>query len=161
MIGHGVDTVEFHEPGLQGAPACVPEVAALCWVGYRLVRPPTPALENLVIGKQRLPQFRDAKRSELRRVVRWHFISRYLTWHGGEMTPARWLDLWRSDAALRRMVEETPAYGRWVDVIAATVAAAPLVAMAEEASRFCYGQFGGDPLILRAMHGYMEGEAEI
>lgn len=157
MIGHAIATLEYVEPSLQGrVPASVDIVAGCCWAGFRLLTGETPGVENLLVGKSRLPQFRQAKASELRRVTRYHFRNGEQTWQGDTFTVRQWAARWQDDAALRRFVQPTLAYRKWCDGLAALFHRLPLVACAEEADRFCYGAIGGDPTTLAAMHHYME-----
>lgn len=156
MLGHPIATVLYEERLDASPPECLGEVAAICWAGFRLVRPPEVALENVVLGCRRLPQFRDARRATLSRQMRWHFQGARIEWRGSRLSVEGWRQLWREDAALRRHVLDHPAYSKWLEGLAGVVRSAPLVALAEEAGRHCYGQLGGDPQTLRAMHRFME-----
>lgn len=156
MIGYGIASVEFEEPLAASLPTSLPLIAAACWAGFRLVKAPQPAVENLLLGKKRLPQFRDAKRAELHRLVRYHFYGRKLDWQGKPCTVRQWLVLYQDDAALQQVVKSTVAYGKWLTGLQQKFARIALVALATEDSRSCYGQIGGDAATLRAMHEFME-----
>jgi len=161
MADHAIDSIEFEEADLRARlPECLPVVASLLWAGFRFTRD-SPCLENVLLGKTRLPQFRSAKAAELRRVVRFHFVSRLVFWQGEAMTVGRWVRQWLSDPAMRRTVTAHPAYERWRVGLAEQLQAQPLVALAQESGRNCYGRFGGDRITLEAMHAYMEGERDI
>lgn len=152
----GVATVAYEEPLTGLVPIHLPEIAAIHWVGFRLVPPPECAIENLVVGKTRLPQFKDAKRGELTRLVRLHFLARTIDFSGERLKLGDWVAKWREDAALRRVVTGHAAYGKWIDALTARFQAEPLVAMAEEGKRSCFGQVGGDPATLRDFHRMMD-----
>lgn len=157
MLGHaGIATVSYEEPLDGRVPLHLPEIAAIHWVGFRLVPPPECAIENLLVGKKRLLQFRDAKRSELTRIVRLHFLARRVNFAGEKLRLSEWVTKWREDEALRRTVSAHPAYAKWQEALTTRFLEEPLVAMAEEGGRMCYGRLGGDPVALRAMHGYMD-----
>lgn len=161
MADHALDLVAFEEPDLKAPlPECLPVVASLLWVGFRFAKD-SPCLENVILGKDRLPCFKDAKRSELRREVRFHFISRTVVWNGEAMGPGRWVREWLSDPVLRKTVTAHPAFEKWRAGLAVQLMQEPLVALAEEGGRSCYGRFGGDAFTLREMHGFMDGEKEI
>lgn len=157
--GHGgLATLAYEEPLAGSVPEIghLEEIAACHWVGFRLLPPPELAIENLLVGKTRLPQFKDAKRSELTRILRLHFRARRVDFHGESLRLADWVEKWRHDEVLRRTVRAHPAFARWVEALTARFRDEPLVALAMEGSRSCYGRLGGDPGTLRAMHGYMD-----
>ena len=157
MIKSGIASLEFEEPSLTDrAPASLELIASACWAGFRLLKGEQPSVENLIVGKKRLPQFRDARRSELLRLTRYHFYAEKQTLDGEVITVGMWRDRWNSDPALRRMVTATVAYGKWLAGLRAAFEGVPLVALAEEDSRHCYGVIGGDRQILQAMHQFME-----
>jgi hypothetical protein len=156
MIGTGIQSLVFEEPLGVAVPTCLDVVASACWVGFRLLRPPTPNLENVVMGCRRLPQFKDAKRGNLRREIRWHFHHREVEAFGARMNVLAWRIRWESDAALRRTVMDHPAFAKWHAGLLESFRAQPLVALAQEGPRQCYGAFRGDAETLRAMHGFME-----
>lgn len=156
MIGTGIQSLVFEEPLGVAVPECLNVVASACWAGFRLLRPPTPNLENVVIGCARLPQFKDAKRGQLRREIRWHFHHREVEVFGARMNVLAWRMRWQEDSVLRRTVMEHPAFRKWHAGLLASFQAQPLVALAQEGPRQCYGAFRGDPVTLRAMHGFME-----
>lgn len=156
MIGTGIQSLVFEEPLGVAIPECLDVVASACWSGFRLLRPPTPNLENVVIGCARLPQFKDAKRGALRREIRWHFHHREVTAFGARMNVLAWRIRWQEDAALRRTVMEHPAFAKWHAGLLESFQKQPLVALAQEGPRHCYGALRGDPVTLRAMHGFME-----
>lgn len=155
MLG-GIETLVCEARLGDREPDCLDVVASACWVGFRLVRPPSACLENVVIGCARLPQFKDAARASLRRELRWHFSAKKVTAFHDTFGVNGWARRWREDAALRRTVTDHPAFGKWRDGLAASLARQPLVALAEEGGRSCYGAFGGDARTLAAMHGFME-----
>lgn len=157
MIGIGIRTLEYEEPLDANPPRCLREIAALLWAGFRLV----PAsreinFENVVVGKKRLTQFRDAKRLELTRFVRWHFDGRTIVWDGDPMRLDQWRELWRDNTILQHMVQATPAYDKWLAGLTDRVVKAPLVALAMEEGRACFGRVGGDAETLRDFHLMME-----
>lgn len=156
MIGIGIRTLEYEEALGANPPACLPEVAALMWAGFRLVPSPEINFENVVVGKRRLPQFRQAKRMELTRFVRWHFDGREIEWSGERMTLHQWREMWQGNDVLHAMVRATPAYWKWHDGLALRVVNAPLVALAVEDGRACFGKLGGDAATLRDFHLMME-----
>lgn len=156
MIGYGIETLTFEEPLAVEIPACLEVVASACWVGFRLVPHPQPCLENVVTGCDRLPKFRDAKRSGLRREMRWHFRAGRVAAFGDTFGVAGWRARWLADAALRRTVLDHPAYAKWHAGLLESYRRQPLVALAVEGNRACYGQFHGDAVTLGAMHRYME-----
>jgi hypothetical protein len=156
MIGYGIETLTFEEPLAVEIPACIETVAACCWVGFRLVPSPQPSLENVVTGCSRLPQFRDAKRSQLRREMRWHFRAAKVTAYGATHSVRSWRARWETDEALRRSIKAHPAFAKWHAGLLESYRKQPLVALATEGSRACYGAFGGDREKLGAMHGFME-----
>lgn len=156
MIGIGIRTLEYEESLSADPPRCLGEVAAALWAGFRLIPATQVNFENVVVGKRRLPQFRDAKRMELTRYVRWHFDGRSITWDGEAMTLRDWVAMWRETPDLRSMVQAHPAYGKWRDGLAANVRRAPLTCLAQEDGRACFGRVGGDPAALADFHRMME-----
>lgn len=156
MIGRGIQTLIFEEGLSVEIPASLEVVASACWVGFRLLRPPQVSLENVVLGCARLPQFKDARRSSLRREMRWHFQARQVEAFHDRFTVPGWRARWESDAALRATVRAHPAYGKWHAGLLENLRRAPLVALATEGSRQCYGKLRGDAETLRAMHTFME-----
>lgn len=156
MIGYGIETLVFEEPLSVEVPACLEIVASSCWVGFRLLPPPQPSLENVVLGCQRLPQFKDARRSQLRREMRWHFRAARVTAFGDTFGLAGWRKRWLDDAALRKIVKDHPSFPKWHAGLLESYRRQPLVALATEGSRQCYGKFRGDAATLGAMHGFME-----
>lgn len=157
MIGHGITSLEFEEPDRSARiPESLELIAAACWVGFRLLRKPQAGIENLLVGKQRLGQFRQAKKAEVRRVIRYHFYSRKVEFLGDSMTLGQFRDRWESDVTLRDVVRDHPAFEKWRVGLAGIFAGLPLVAMASEENRFCYGRFGGDPFTLSEMNRMME-----
>lgn len=156
MIGIGIRTVEYEEALEANPPRCLVEVSALMWAGFRLIPADQVNFENVVVGKRRLPQFRDAKRMELTRFVRWHFDGREITWDGDPMKLSEWRELWKDNPILQNMVQATPAWRQWYDGLAERVAKAPLTALAMEDGRACFGRIGGDPATLRDFHLMME-----
>ena len=157
MRGHtGLATLAYEEP-LDGRVSLhLPEIAAIHWVGFRLLQPPECAIENLLVGKKRLPQFKDAKRSELTRILRLHFIARRVKFAGEDLRLTDWVTKWREDDVLRRTVTAHPSFPKWIDALTTRFLDEPLVALAEEGSRSCFGKLGGDATTLRAMHGFMD-----
>jgi hypothetical protein len=156
MIGYGLETLVFEEPLAVEIPGCLNVVASACWVGFRLVPPPQPRLENVVIGCKRLPQFKDAKRSSLRREMRWHFQAMRVRAFDDVFGVTGWRHRWESDEALRRLVMAHPAFEKWRSGLLASLRSQPLVALAREGGRVCYGKLRGDAETLAAMHGFME-----
>ena len=156
MIGFGIETLTFEEPLTVDVPDCIEVIASACWVGFRLVKAPDACLENVVLGCKRLPQFKDAKRAQLRREMRWHFRAAKVTAFGDTFGLAGWRKRWLSDAALRKMVMEHPTFPKWHAGLLESYRRQPLVALATEGSRQCYGKFRGDAGVLSAMHGFME-----
>ena len=156
MIGHGIESLIFEEPLGVEIPLSLEVVASACWVGFRLVRPPTPSLENVVLGCKRLPQFKDARRASLRREMRWHFQTRRITAFGDTFGVRGWQKRWEADATLRKTAREHPAFAKWHAGLLTALQSQPLVALATEGSRQCYGKFRGDVETLQAMHGFME-----
>lgn len=153
----GVVTIESEEAfPITDPPRCLDEIAALLWAGYRLLRPPRVNCEHVLVGKNRLPQFRDAKRSELTRLLRWHFQGARRPWRGEELGARDWLERWRSDPVLREHARNHPTYDRWRAGLANQIAKTPLACQAIESTRTCYGRIGGDPETLRAFHHMME-----
>ena len=147
----------YEEPLSARVPTHLDEIAATCWVGFRFLSAPAIAIENVIVGKSRLPQFRDAKQGELTRLLKIHFKAARPIYEGESLRLADWIAKWRGDAALRRIVKSHPAYDKWLAGLARRFTDEPLVAMAEEDGRSCYGRLGGDAETLRAMHGFMEG----
>lgn len=157
MLGHaGIATLAYEEPLGDRLPRHLAEIAAVHWVGFRLVPPPECAIENLIVGKKRLPQFRDAKRGELTRILRLHFLARRVTFADESLRLMEWVEKWRGDDILRHFVTGHPAFEKWMAALAARFDEEPLVAMAEDGNRCCFGRIGGDPAMLRAFHGLME-----
>lgn len=156
MIGYAIETLTFEEPLTADIPASLEIVASACWVGFRLVPAPQPSLENVVIGCKRLPQFKDAKRAQLRREMRWHFRASKVSAFGDVFGVAGWRQRWLSDAALRKMVLAHPSFPKWHAGLLSSYREQPLVALATEGTRLCYGKFRGDATTLAAMHGFME-----
>lgn len=157
MAGHaGIATLAYEEPLGDRLPQRLAEIAAVHWVGFRLVRPPECAIENLIVGKRRLPEFKDAKRHELTRILRLHFLARRVTFADESLRLCEWVEKWRGDDILRHFVTGHPAFEKWMTVLAKRFEEEPLVAMAEEGGRACFGKIGGDAAMLRAFHGMME-----
>jgi len=67
-----------------------------------------------------------------------------------------WQKRWEADATLRKTAREHPAFAKWHAGLLAALQSQPLVALATEGSRQCYGKFRGDVETLQAMHGFME-----
>ena len=61
-----------------------------------------------------------------------------------------------SDAALRRTVTDHPNYDKWYAGLLQSYRAQPLVALAIESGRSCYGRFHGDEFMLSSFHRMME-----
>jgi hypothetical protein len=156
MIGYAIETLTFEEELVAPVPACLEIVASACWVGFRLVPAPQPCLENVVIGCKRLPQFRDARRASLRHEMRWHFRARKVSAFGDTFGVRAWQTRYESDAALRRTVTEHPNYPKWKAGLLQSYRAQPLVALAIENGRSCYGRFHGDEFMLSSFHRMME-----
>lgn len=152
----GLATLAYEEPLDGRVSTHLDEIAAVHWVGFRLLPPPECAIENLLVGKKRLPQFRDAKRSELTRILRLHFVARRVNFAGESLRLADWVTKWREDDALRRTVRAHPSYPKWIEALTKRFLEEPLVALAEEGSRSCFGRLGGDPKALGAMHRFMD-----
>ena len=72
------------------------------------------------------------------------------------MTLGQFRERWESDVTLRDVVRDHPAFEKWRVGLAGIFAGLPLVAMASEENRFCYGRFGGDPFTLSEMNRMME-----
>jgi hypothetical protein len=156
MIGRQITTLAFEEPIGAAVPTCLPIVASACWVGFRLLTPPAVNLENVVIGCKRLPQFKDARRSTLMREIRWHFGAKRVRAFGDECGLHGWVERWTTDATLRHTVMAHPAFDKWQAGLLAALAKEPLVALAEEGTRSCYGAIRGEPWKLQAFHQMME-----
>jgi hypothetical protein len=156
MIGYGIETLTFEEPLAIEIPACLETVAACCWVGFRLLPAPQPSLENVVTGCTRLPHFRTARRATLRREMRWHFRAARISAYGDTFTARGWRARWESDAALRRSVRAHENFPKWHAGLLDSYRRQPLVALATEQGRACYGALGGDAATLGAMHRFME-----
>jgi hypothetical protein len=146
----------YEEPLDAPLPTHLDEIAATLWVGFRFLSPPEAAIENVIVGKTRLPQFRDAKRSEITRQLRLHFKAARPVYEGESLRLGDWIAKWRGDATLRRLVKAHPAYASWMAGLAERFRDERLVAVAEEDTRSCYGRLGGDPASLKAMHEFME-----
>jgi hypothetical protein len=152
----GLATLSYEEPLHGLLPTQLVEIAAVCWVGFRFLSPPNIAIENVVVGKDRLPAFKGAKSSELTRILKLHFKSARVKFAGEELRLTDWVTKWRADAALRKIVLEHPAHAKWVEGLTVRFTGEPLVALAEESGRSCYGKLGGDAATLKAMHGFMD-----
>lgn len=152
----GICTLAFEEPIGTVVPHSIDTVASALWVGFRLVKPPMANLENVVMGCKRLPQFKDAKRSTLVREMRWHFNQGKVRAFGDTFGLHGWVARWESDAALRRTVMDHPAFDQWRAGLLVRLRNEPLVALAEEGNRSCYGAFRGEAWKLGEFHRMME-----
>lgn len=162
MFGASTVTIEFEEPDLEVA---VPDlttraVAGALLMGYRLTPGPDPNHEDVLIAPRlkRLQQIRDQRRSELRRVSRFHFLATERRLFGeAAPTPVRaFFARWAGDAALRRAIESDPRHGRWLAKVRGFLAKDRRVILASEGSRRVYGKLHGDPETLRDFSTYME-----
>lgn len=155
-----VEEIAFDEPDLIAAvPSCVAVVAAMLMCGLRLKSGANH--EDVIIGCQRLPQFKDARRAQLRREVRWHFVARAraVRLAGGEMmTPAQFLTRWNEDAIFRNILTQHDHYRTWLDAVSLKTRAVGKLVLAVESSRQAYAKFTGptDAKAAAAMHGFME-----
>ena len=156
MQTRGSASLVYEEPLDARLPSQLEEIAAVLWVGFRFLEAPNVSVENVIVGKERLPQFRDARRSELSRRLILHFKAGRPVYEGESLRLADWVAKWRSDAALRRLVKDHPTFPKWLAGLAQRFQDEPLVALATEQTRSCYGRIGGDAETLRAMHGFME-----
>jgi hypothetical protein len=85
-----------------------------------------------------------------------HFLARRVTFAHESLRLMEWVEKWRGDDILRHFVTGHPAFEKWMAALAARFEEEPLVAMAEDGNRCCFGRIGGDPAMLRAFHGLME-----
>jgi len=160
MIRCSIEVVEFEEPDLAGeTPHCVDAVAGMVLSGIRLKSPPN--FEDVVTGCQRILQFKDAKRSQMRRRIRFFFLARAVPvrFAGGEMmTPAQWLTRWNEDAAFQRLVRADSRYREFRDQLALNFRVSQRLVLAVEDTRETRALIRGkiDEKAKRAMHGFME-----
>lgn len=160
MIRCGTVQIAFEEPDLTTpVPGCVDVVAAMLMCGFRLISGANH--EDVIMGCERLPQFRDARRSRLRREVRWFFVARPrpVRLLGGEvMSPGAFLRRWNEDAAMRRALTNHDRYREWRDGLALKVREVAKLVLAVDSSRQAYAKLTGrtDPKQASAMHHYME-----
>lgn len=160
MLRTSVEIVEFEEPDLAGeTPHCVDAVAGMVLSGVRLKSPPN--FEDVVVGCKRILQFKDAKRGQMRRLIRFYFIARPVAVRfagGEEMTPAQWLTRWNEDAAFQRLVRADGRYREFRDTLALNFRGAQRLVLAAEETRETRALIRGkiDEKAARAMHGFME-----
>jgi len=162
MLGIGIETVEFEEFDLKTpVPACVGCVAAMLMLGYRLVGGGAVNHEDVLVGCDRLQNFRWAPRARLRRLVRFHFR------HGGipgvqvlgdahRIGAAEFVLRWRQDGALRRTLSADPRYDRWYGRLHQLLAASRKTLLAIDENRFCYGARRGNAATLRDFSRMMD-----
>lgn len=159
MTKCGVEIIAFEEPGLLvDVPGCVDVVAGMLLGGHWLKEPPN--FESVILGCKRLPQFKDARKGQLTREIRWHFINRIMPIRhagGRELRPSQWLSHWNEDAAFRRVVLADPRWREWRDALALKVRGATPLVVAVEATRQAYAPLmDRHPAAAAAMHNYME-----
>lgn len=159
MTKCGVDIITFLEPDLlTPVPSCVDIVAGMLLGGQKLKSPPN--FEDVLLGCQRIPQFKDAKVSRLRREIRWHFINRLVPIRhvgGRELRPVDWLLHWNEDAAFRRLVQADDKYREFRDTLALKLPKVSRCLLATEDERQAYVSMSGtDSDAAAAMHNYME-----
>lgn len=159
MTKCGVEVIAFAEPDLLASvPGCVDVVAGMLMGGHWLKQPPN--FESVIIGCQRLLQFKDARAGRLSREIRWHFINRPrpIRHAGGrELRPPEWLAHWNEDAAFRRIVLADHKWREWRDGLALKVAKATPCVLAVEDTRQAYAPLHDrSPKTTAAMHNFME-----
>ena len=160
MLRCGVEIIEFEEPDLAGAtPHCVEPVAGMVLSGLRLKS--VPNFEDVVLGCKRLLQFKDARKSRLRRVIRFYFLSRPMPVRsaGGEaMTPGQWQRRWNSDAAFQRIVRADGQYREFRDQLALNFKKSQRLVLAAEDTRETRALIRGNinEQAKQAMHEHME-----
>lgn len=160
MLRTTIEIVEFDEPDLASAtPHCVDAVAGMVLSGIRLKSPPN--FEDVVTGCKRILQFKDAKRSQLRREIRFFFLARPVPVrfaNGEEMTPAQWLTRWNDDAAFQRLVRADARYEAFRVRLSENFRQSQRLVLAAEDTRETRALIRGkiDEEAKRAMHGFME-----
>jgi len=160
MLKSCIEIVEFEEPDLAtNAPHCVDAVAGMVLSGVRLKSPPN--FEDVLVGCKRILQFRDAKRSEMRRLIRFFFLARPVPVRfagGDEMTPAQWITRWNDDPAFQRLVRADHRYREFRDQLANNFKVSQRLVLAVEETRETRALIRGkiDDAAAKAMHGYME-----
>jgi hypothetical protein len=160
MMRCTVEQIAFDEPDLTAAvPSCVGVVAAMLMCGFRLKSGPNH--EDVILGCERLPQFKDAKRARLRREVRWHFVARprpVRLLAGETMTPGQFLNRWNEDVVMRHLLTGHEKYREWLDAVSLKTRAVTKLVLAAESSRVAYAKLTGqtDPKAAAAMHNFME-----
>jgi hypothetical protein len=157
MLGTGIVTLEFEEPDLATrAPGCVEFVSVALMLGFRLVGGGAVNHEDVLLGCERLQEFKDARARQLRRVVKWHFLSGVRQVEGQPMTVVEFLRQWEEDAALRREMRARGKYNEWFYGVQKLLSRDRRVAQAVEGSRTSYGKLHGAPETLGAMARFHE-----
>ncbi len=155
MIGFSVATVAFVEPSLKAeVPACTPIVTAAFLCGFQFMPPPHTNHEDVLIGVERLQQFKDAKAAQLRREVRFHFIGRTVEIDGEHLSIHDFVQRWQQDAAFQRARRAHPKFTEACFKMSQKLAAASRAVLAidrGDESRVAYGRIGGDKSTLLAM----------
>ncbi len=160
MLRACIEVIEFEEPDLAAVtPHCVEPVAGMVLSGLRLKS--TPNFEDVVVGCSRILQFKDARKSRLRRNIRFFFLARSMPVRfagGEELTPGQWLTRWNTDVAFQRAVRADARYDLFCGRLAENFTKAQRLVLAAEDTRETRALIRGkiDPAAMRAMHGYME-----
>lgn len=161
-LGVGTVSVEFEEPDLAASiPGCAGVIAAALMNGYRLVPGPACNHEDVLVGCKRLQQFKDAKASQLRRVVKFHFLAGKRVIEGEETGVLDFVFVrWQKDKAFRRAQVGRREYEAWRTRLCELLVDSRRTVVAVEGERFAYGTVGGDSSTNAAMAEFMEEGVE-
>ncbi len=164
MLGARVITIEFLEPDLQArVPQCAEAIAAAHYHGYRLCPSEAPDyppnLEDVIEGVSHLRKIKDARQSQLSRVVRTHWLStaRILFRQGAPVPLREFFRQWSEDAPLVRQTRLDPAFQKVKQQAIAHFTKADRRAIrAEHHGRQTTGKIGGNAETLAAFANLSE-----
>jgi hypothetical protein len=158
MIGYGIASLEFTEPALDAVlPSCLSCVAAVLRAGFVLLPAGQLNHEDVVLGAETMGKFREKRRAQLTRVVRWHFVGRTRRVLGEVLSVHEFRARFEQDAAFRRHWEHDPRHAVFCAGLARKLEEKRrMCVLAIEGGRSTYGLIGGDAGTLAAMARFHE-----
>lgn len=159
MFTRRVETLEFEEPDLLArVPGCCDPVAGMVMTGLKLKPPPN--YQDVLVGPKRLLQFRDAKASQLRRLIIFSVFANPVSIRhagGDALDPGQWLTRWNEDPTFQRLVRADDRFRTFRDALANNFREEHRCVLAVETSRQALSKLiAPNPAAQAAMHNYME-----
>lgn len=158
----GTAWVSFEEELDSSAPLrCIEPVCAALYAGFQLVQG-MGNVEHAYTGAITHPrQFKDAKRSRIRRFIALRFVAGSVTWQGGVFRVEQFIEAWVRDGAMQRDFQRRPKWDESCAKLNAKIRAAEPVVKAgyDERRQILIPIRGGTQAELRArlLHRYEEG----